>query len=79
MELLRKEGSVVVGAALIGDDDQIVGSFLITDFPSRAELDAWLQAEPLVTEGVWGEVVVQRCQVGDVYMEKLRHGKGGSG
>jgi uncharacterized protein len=36
----------------------MVGSVLLVDFPDRAALDAWIQADPYVTGGVWAEIEV---------------------
>ncbi len=72
MTELREAGHVVIGAALTGDDNAIVGSVLVVDFPSRAEVDAWLAVEPLQLEGVWERITVRPCRVGDAYLEALR-------
>ena len=39
------------------------GSVLILDFPSRAELDAYLAAEPYVVEHVWEKIEVETMNV----------------
>jgi uncharacterized protein len=61
-----ERGSILVGGALLNDDDQMIGSIIIADFPSRADLDAWIEADPYVTEGVWDRIEVQpfRAAVG---------------
>jgi uncharacterized protein YciI len=35
----------------------------LADFPSREELDAWLDGDPYVTGGVWQEVEVAPFRV----------------
>ncbi len=54
-----ERGSILVGGALLNEDDQMIGSIIVADFPSRADLDAWLEADPYVTEGVWDRIEVQ--------------------
>ena len=54
-----ERGEIVAGGAILDDDGRMVGSAVIADFPSRAELDAWLAADPYVTQGVWQRVEVK--------------------
>lgn len=37
----------------------MIGSAVIVDFPSRAELDDWLKNDPYVTGGVWQKIEVR--------------------
>lgn len=53
------------GAVLWDDNDQMVGSMLIMDFPSKSELQDWLDREPYVTAKVWESVEVHKCNVRD--------------
>ena len=55
---LVDRGNVLVGGAILDDIGDMVGSMLLVDFPDRGDLDAWLAADPYVTEGVWREVEV---------------------
>jgi hypothetical protein len=43
---------------MLDDAGDMIGSMLLVDFPDRAGVDAWLAADPYVTEGVWREIVV---------------------
>jgi uncharacterized protein YciI len=36
----------------------MIGSILLVDFPDRTAVDAWLAADPYVTEGVWREIEI---------------------
>jgi uncharacterized protein YciI len=71
MAELREAGTLLLGAVLT-EGDGIAGSLLVLDVESRAEVDAYLEAEPLNTEGAWERVTVQSCRVGDAYLERLR-------
>jgi uncharacterized protein len=55
---LVEGGNVLVGGAILNDDGDMIGSMLLVDFPDRADLDAWLAADPYVTGGVWREIEV---------------------
>lgn len=63
MDRLRQAGTALFAAALLNDDDQMVGSMLVLDFPSRADLDAYLAEEPYLTGNVWQDVQVLPCRV----------------
>jgi uncharacterized protein len=54
-----ERGQVFVGGAILDETGAMVGSVLLVDFPSRADLDAWLRADAYVTEGVWQEIEVR--------------------
>ncbi len=66
-EKLYKEGTVLYGAALLDDDGQMIGSTMIVEFPSRAELDLWLKDEPYVTGNVWQSIDIQPCRVAPIF------------
>ena len=49
-------GNILMGGAMLDDDGNMRGSVLLVDFPSRVELDAWLDHDPYVTDGVWQQI-----------------------
>lgn len=61
MEKLRS--NIICAGGLLDDEGIMKGSVLILDFPSRAELDAYLAAEPYVVEHVWGKIEVETMNV----------------
>lgn len=61
---LATEGTLLFAAAILDGDDKMIGSMLILEFPSRAELDAWLEIEPYVTGDVWREIEISPVRVG---------------
>ena len=58
--------NILAGGAMLDDDGNMRGSVLLVEFPTRVELDAWLDHDPYVTGGVWKqiEVVPFRVAVG---------------
>ena len=62
-EKLKAEGRILVGGPILDDSGAMVGSAVVTEFPSRAELDAWLAQDPYVTQGVWRDIVVYPFRV----------------
>jgi uncharacterized protein len=56
---MKIEGTFLEGGAMIDDEGRTVGSMVLVDYPSRAEVDAWLAADPYTTGQVWEHVTVQ--------------------
>lgn len=61
-------GRHLFGTAILDDAGRMTGSMLVVDFASRAQLDAWLAAEPYVVGDVWREVEVTPCRVGPSFV-----------
>ena len=55
---LVEGGNVLVGGAILNEAGDMVGSMLLVEFPDRSGVDAWLAADPYVTDGVWREIEV---------------------
>jgi uncharacterized protein len=55
---LVEGGSILVGGAILNEAGDMIGSMLLVEFPDRSGVDAWLEADPYVTDGVWREVEV---------------------
>ncbi|HEY1094915.1 MAG TPA: YciI family protein [Glycomyces sp.] len=51
---------LVYGPLLSDDGERGVGSLFIIDVPDRAAAEAWADADPFRTGGVWQEVRVHR-------------------
>jgi uncharacterized protein YciI len=60
---LVDRGNVLVGGAILNEAGDMVGSMVLVDFPERRDVDAWLEADPYVTQGVWREVEVTPFRV----------------
>ena len=54
-----ERGEIIVGGAILDDAGAMIGSVVLAEFPSRADLDAWLARDPYVTEGVWQRIEVK--------------------
>lgn len=64
-EKLRLSGNMWYGAALWDENNEMIGSMLVMDFPSRKELQDWLDKEPYVTGEVWKSFEILKCNVRD--------------
>lgn len=65
-------GRMLYGTAILDDQDKMIGSMLVLDFPSREDLDAWLAVEPYVVGDVWRTIEIQPCRVGPSFTGALR-------
>lgn len=65
---LVAEGKMLFGAAILDADEKMIGSMLVLKFPSRAELDSWLEIEPYVTGDVWREIEILPVKVGPSFI-----------
>ena len=54
-----ERGELRAAGAILDDAGNMVGSAIFAEFPSRAELDAWLKREPYVTQGVWQRIEIK--------------------
>lgn len=54
--LLKKRGEFLLGGAILDDNEKMMGSMIVYEFPDRAALDASLENEPYVIHGVWKKI-----------------------
>ncbi len=55
---LVEGGNILVGGAILNEAGDMIGSMLLVEFPDRSGVDAWIEADPYVTDGVWRDVEV---------------------
>ena len=67
---LTADGTLLYGAAILNDSGMSIGSIMVCDFPSRAQLDAWLAVESYVTGKVWQKIDVHPCKPGPAFANK---------
>ncbi len=67
---MRDAGEMLMGAAILDENDKMIGSVLICDFESRVALEKWLEAEPYVVGDVWRDIQVTPCRVGPSFVRK---------
>ena len=58
-----EKGELTYGGAILDDAGKMIGSAVFVDFPSRRELDAWLDREPYVKERVWQKIEVKPVRI----------------
>ena len=65
---LHADGTVVLGAGLLDDEGVIRGSLVITSHATRADVDTYIDGEPLNTGGAWERVEVHPVWIPDHYL-----------
>jgi uncharacterized protein len=63
---LKANGHFVLGGALLGPEDQMIGSLMVLDFDEEAQLQAWLATDPYVTGRVWEKIDVKPFRQADI-------------
>jgi uncharacterized protein YciI len=63
-DALKAQGRLLYAVAVLDERENMVGSAMIFDVPSSADIDAWLKTEPYVTGKVWERIEVKPCRVG---------------
>lgn len=63
-EKMFDDGKWLYASAILSDEGKMIGSMIVCDFPSRAELnEQWLKIEPYVLGDVWKNITVHRATV----------------
>ena len=58
VDKMTKEGELLCGGAILGDDGKMIGSMIVYEFPDRQALDERLKDEPYINGGVWKEIKI---------------------
>jgi uncharacterized protein len=53
----------------LDENERMIGSVLIVDFPTRDALDEWLKIEPYVVGDVWRRIETTPCKVPPMFMD----------
>lgn len=69
VEVISKEGKLLYAAAILDDNEKMIGSMMILELDSRNEVDEYLKAEPYVTGKVWEKIEVKPCKVPPMFYE----------
>lgn len=67
--VMKADGRMLYGVALLGADGNMCGSMLVLDMPDRNAVDEYLKTEPYVLGNVWGDIKVTACKVGPSFLK----------
>ena len=57
--VLKKKGNFLLGGAILDDNQTMIGSMIVYEFPDRKALDESLLDDPYITNGVWQKVEIR--------------------
>lgn len=60
--ILDKQDHFRYAGPLLTDDDEMIGSVWILNFPDRAALDAYMQEDPYFTSGLYEKITIYRTR-----------------
>ena len=63
---LKTNGHFVIGGALLGSENQMIGSMIVVDFADEVQMRQWLENDPYVTGQVWETIDIKPFRKADV-------------
>jgi hypothetical protein len=63
---LKAASQFIIGGALLDPDGKMIGSMLVLDFDTDAQLQAYLKTDPYIVQNVWEKVDVKPFRQADV-------------
>ena len=69
VKIRKKTGEHLYGAAILDDNEKMIGSMMVVEYPSLDELhNNWLKTEPYMVGDVWHKIEIKPCRVPDIFM-----------
>ncbi len=63
-EKMYSDKTLLYAAAMLDDQDRMIGSIMVVDFPSKEALEKdWLAKEPYIEGKVWETIEIKPCKV----------------
>jgi len=63
---MKRNGNYLLGGAILNEEGDMIGTTMILQFENEAELQAWQQGEPYITQKVWETVDIKPFRVAEV-------------
>jgi len=57
--VLKKRGEFLLGGAILDENEKMIGSMIVYEFPDRAALDESLKNEPYIINKVWQKIEIR--------------------
>src|SRR5687767_14725953 len=64
VEQATDDGTLVFAVALLDDDERMIGSVMVVDLPSRADVERWLDEKPYKVHDIWETIDITRGRIG---------------
>ncbi len=56
---MKEFGQFILGGALLDPDGKMIGSMMLLDFATEADLNAWQANEPYIQRGIWDKIDIK--------------------
>jgi uncharacterized protein len=63
---LKENGNFIIGGAMLNEEGIMIGSTMILQFESSAELQDWIDNEPYIQQKVWEKFEVKPFRVANI-------------
>lgn len=63
---LKENGNFIIGGAILNDEGKMIGSTMILQFEEPTQLQAWIDNEPYIHQGVWDKFEVKPFRVASI-------------
>lgn len=64
--VLKKKGNFLLGGAILDDNEKMIGSMIVYEFPNRTALDESLKNEPYIINGVWQKIEIRPYRLASI-------------
>lgn len=64
--VLKKKGHFLLGGAILDENEKMIGSMIVYEFPNRSALDESLRNEPYITGGVWQKIEISPYRLASI-------------
>jgi len=54
----KAKGNIVIGGAKLNQENKMIGSMLVVDFPDMESTQEWISNDPYIKGKVWGNIEV---------------------
>jgi uncharacterized protein YciI len=62
----KKRGEFLLGGAILDENEKMIGSMIVYEFPDRTALDESLKKEPYVVSGVWKKIEIRPYRLAQI-------------
>ena len=64
--VLKKKGNFLLGGAILDENEKMIGSMIVYEFPNRSALDESLRNEPYIIGGVWQKIDIRPYRLASI-------------
>lgn len=68
---LTEQGHLVHGGAILNEQGEMIGSMVLTNFPTQHAFDEWMKNDPYIKEGVWHNIQVLPFKTAALFYRNL--------